>query len=331
MTLSPQDFDLVRKVAEGKESFSNKSFEDILDDDAKPDVFKWMISEVPLSEEQRADLERNIIDDYVSLGEPGEMWDFDNGYLRHRFVAEGVSHDWWLHCDSEFWFERIIQYIFTDYTLSDGEPSKEQLILYIVKSKGFEAVPVHIMIDIIRIFLPYYYEEPSKEQLILSIVKSKWYKDDPVHLIIDINKGVFDQLNPTDKEEALKLLLDRCNSDEDGPSYEDVIFAWVKRGLLSGMYWFSSQLRRLKDWVISRPDMYKYLEAGLWESLSVHERTLMIAPYLDQAESAIQVYTRIIQFLRLEKPSPLLAEVKEDLDRLFKAFFYETIRKNDLQ
>ena len=355
MKLSPQDFDLIRKVAEGKESFNNESFLHILwlddedddwlddeDDDAKSAVFKWMLTEVPLSEEQKAELEREIIDVYASFDDRDGMWVFDNGYLRHRFVTESVSHECWLSFydfEAEHWFKRIIQYIFTDYTPSEGEPSKEQLILSIVKSEGFETVPVHLMIDIIKFFFPSYcyedpsndrYEEPSKEQFFLSIVKSKWFKDDPAHLMIDINTGVFDQLDPTDKDEALKLLLDRCNSDEDGPLYEDIILAWVKRGLLSGMYWSSIQLQRLKEWVKARPDLDRYLEAGFWEALSVHERSLMIAPLLDRVESAIQAYPGIILFLRLEKPSPLLTEVKEELDRLTKSFstlFYETHKK----
>lgn len=293
MTLSQEEIELIDKVDKGEVSILKSYFTDLIEEVNNPDpIFMRLLSSPSLTDERRSDLERVIIDSFLSRDCDYEsVWEFCGGYLRHRFIAEYI-HTMTINLD--FCLKRIVPYLTSEYVPKKGEPSAEFILFSTVKKQTFEAS----------------------------------------HLIKMIEDGYFDSFDSLMKEDLLKHIFEQYGQDKTGTDFDNIIYAWIKRGLLGGMSWDSQQMQKLKEWAKTRPDSDKYLEAGLWGTLSVHERALLIAPLLDRVESAIQAYPGIIRFLRLEKPSPLLTEVKEELDRMtesFKDLFYETHKNHDIQ
>lgn len=304
MILSPEEIELIDKVALGEVPILRSDFIDLIEKVNDPDpLFMRMLSNPSLTDERRSDLERDIIDSFLYRDCYYEgIWEFGGGYLRHRFVAEYFNTINFTF-DLDYCLKKIAPYLASEYVPKKGEPSAEFVLFSLVK-------------------------ESIKDSICFG---SSCQASDLIKLV---DKGYFDSFDAQMKGDLLKLIFEYGCQEKTRTDFDAIIYTWIKRGLLGGMSWDSQQKQMFNDWVKARPDLDRYLEAGFWETLSVHERALMIAPLLDRVESAIQAYPGIIQFLRLEKPSPLLNEVREELDQLtesFKALFYETHKNKDLQ
>ena len=146
------------------------------------------------------------------------------------------------------------------------------------------------------------------------------------NMIDFINIGLFDGSDADTKANVLRFILFDYNSGVDSPCVEDVVLAWIRRGLVSALP--GKGLQELMKWVDSRPNKIDYMEAGLWHILSTHERAKMIAPFLDKAETVLEhlpdlsELKSLYRLLRLEGNSPLFQETMDELHRINYVYFY---------
>ena len=287
MTISETDQALIHKVASGDAPFDELI--GLLDSLTEPDpVYKLLLSD-PSAMERIADLEREVISYGLWGGSSflDFLWDYDHGYLRHRFVAEmmsdrGKNEGWFDRCDTGI--TKVFHYLLDDYRPEEkSDPSAEEILLYMVKEYDHQ-----------------YNSSPS--------------------MIDFINMGIFDSVSADTKEKVLSFVLSKYTLEDNDPFIESFVLAWIRRGLVSVLP--GNCLQELLKWVDSRPNKIDYMEAGLWHLLSTHERAKMIAPFLDKAETARRFLPNLSEFktlcrlLRLEGDSPLLQETMEELDRI---------------
>lgn len=294
MSFSNQELALIHEVASGSIPFDER-LDLLIDREGSESVYKLLLSDSTITTERKADLEREIIES--NLGDYGYsfsdiLWDFDHGYLRHRFVAEmmsdrGKKGEWFDRFDDGI--IRVFHYLFDDYHPENGEPSKKELLLYMVMNYDYHRKCSPNMIDFINI-------------------------------------GLFDGSDADTKANVLRFILFDYNSGVDSPCVEDVVLAWIRRGLVSALP--GKGLQELMKWVDSRPNKIDYMEAGLWHILSTHERAKMIAPFLDKAETVLEhlpdlsELKSLYRLLRLEGNSPLFQETMDELHRINYVYFY---------
>lgn len=302
MPFSNQELALIHEVASGAAPFSELDdliygdYDDLVDYwERSESVYKRLLSDSTISKKREEELERDII----SNNDSDFLWDFDHSHLRHRLVAEMMS----ARGEKEKWFgmldciiTKVFHYLLDDYLPEEGEPSKEEILLYVVKNHDY------------RNYLPF-------------------------DLILFINMGIFDSVDADTKAKVLSFILsDDYNPGEDGLGVEDAVLAWIRRGLVSDLP--NNCLQKLKDWVDPLPNKIDYMEAGLWHLLSTHERAIMIAPFLDKAETVLKYLPDLgelktmCRLLRLEGASPLFQEAMEEMYRI--NFIYSLNSPNSL-
>lgn len=290
MQFSQQDLAIIHGVALGILPHDDGRICGILDrpDVVREDVYKLMLSDGSLSPERKTELEREVIWECLDLWGFEWMWDFDHGRLRHRFIAEGMGE----RGRKESWFPipatsiiKVFHFLSDDYSPSGNESAAEDVFLYLVKHFDYS-------------------------------------RDGAPGMVEFINTGLFDELDASSKEELLRFVLDGYHPHVSAPGVDAVVYAWIKRGLLSGFPREAIRRLKLKERVCERPDMADYMEAGFWDVLSTHEKASMIAPYLDRAEAAISRLSdlgdlrTLYRLLCLEKDSPLRSEAMDELRRL---------------
>lgn len=278
--------DLIDGVASGSISFYDERFQSMLneDDDFLVIAFNRLLSP-DLPRERHDDLEGKILYYLNEKGWTGrDIWNCF--YFSPCLHFRLVAEiDKWFDGPDEQLFMELFSYLKDEEYLSHvGRQDSEEKQLWLIKR--------------------YASSSPGITDFI------KW--------------DVFDTSSPEMKEEVLCFLLEEYDPGEKGDKLEDIILSLLKSGFVSDMPLGGIQLRKLREWAESRPDVYEYWKAGLWEAYDTHERAKMMASHIDAIRSNSEHLSQLYRLLKLENSSsPLFREAQKELYSVFTQLFYD--------